>query len=65
LGTFVDGAGQKLSGGHNYIIYFAADQLPPNNSVLIIGRVLMYRDSDLATAYGLAKQIHLRPLNQK
>jgi hypothetical protein len=36
----------------------------PNNSVLVLGRVLVYSDSDLATAYGLAKQIQLRPLNQ-
>ena len=31
----------------------------PNNSVLVLGRVLVYSDSDLATAYGLAKQIQL------
>jgi hypothetical protein len=36
-----------------------------NNSVLVIGRILVYSDSDLATAYGLAKQIQLMPLNQK
>ena len=36
----------------------------PNNSVLVLGRVLVYSDSDLATAYGLAKQIQLKPLNQ-
>lgn len=35
----------------------------PNNSVLVIGRVLVYSDNDLAAAYDLAKQIHLRPLN--
>ncbi len=34
----------------------------PNNSVLVIGRVLVYSDSDLPTAYGLAKQIQLTPL---
>ncbi len=34
----------------------------PNNSVLVIGRVLVYSDSDLATAYDLAKQIQLTPL---
>ena len=34
----------------------------PNNSVLVIGRVLVYSDNDLPTAYGLAKQIHLTPL---
>ena len=37
----------------------------PNNSVLVLGRVLVYRDSDLPTAYGLAKQIHLTPLNHE
>jgi hypothetical protein len=36
----------------------------PNNSVLVLGRLLVYSDSDLATAYGLAKQIKLKPLNQ-
>jgi hypothetical protein len=41
-------------------------QIPsPNNSVLVIGRVLVYSDSDLPTAYGLAKQIQLTPLSQK
>jgi hypothetical protein len=37
----------------------------PNNSVLVIGRVQVYGDSDLPTAYGLAKQIQLTPLSQK
>lgn len=31
----------------------------PNNSVLVIGRVLVGSDNDLAIAYGLAKQIEL------
>src|SRR5215470_4737933 len=31
----------------------------PNNSVLVIGRILVYSDSDLPTAYNLAKQIQL------
>jgi hypothetical protein len=35
----------------------------PNNSVLVIGRVLVYSDSDLPTAYGLAKLIQLAPLS--
>jgi len=35
----------------------------PNNSVLLLGRVLVESDNDLATAYGLAKQIQLTPLN--
>lgn len=34
----------------------------PDNSVLVIGRVLVYSDSDLATAYDLSKQIRLTPL---
>ncbi|HZT04233.1 MAG TPA: DUF1254 domain-containing protein [Steroidobacteraceae bacterium] len=33
-----------------------------NNSVLVIGRILVYNDSDLPTAYHLAKQIQLTPL---
>jgi hypothetical protein len=33
----------------------------PNNSVLVIGRILVYSDSDLSTAYSLAKQIQLTP----
>ena len=35
----------------------------PNNSVLLIGRVLVENDSDLATAYDLSKNIQLTPLN--
>ena len=35
----------------------------PNNSVLVIGRVLVYKDSDLPTAYDLSKQIQLTPLS--
>ena len=31
--------------------------LSPNNSVLVIGRVLVYSDSYLSTAYSFAKQI--------
>ena len=37
----------------------------PNNSVLVIGRVLVYSDGDLSTAYNLAKQIQLKSLSQK
>ncbi len=37
----------------------------PNNSVLVLGRVLVYDDSDLSTAYRLAKQIQLTLLSQK
>jgi hypothetical protein len=35
----------------------------PNNSVLVLGRVLVYSDSDLPIAYGLAKLIQLAPLS--
>ncbi len=34
----------------------------PHNAVLLIGRVFVESDSDLPTAYGLAKQIQLTPL---
>ncbi len=37
----------------------------PDNSVLVLGRILVYSDTDLPAAYGLAKQIQLAPLNQK
>jgi hypothetical protein len=36
-----------------------------NNSVLVIGRVLVESDNDLSTVYALSKQIQLVPLNQK
>jgi len=35
----------------------------PNNSVLVVVRVLVYSDSDLATAHELSTQIGLTPLN--
>ena len=35
----------------------------PNCSVLVFGRVLVYSDSDLSTAYALSKQIQLTPLS--
>jgi hypothetical protein len=35
----------------------------PNNTVLVIGRVLVESDSDLSTAYDLSKQIQLTPLS--
>jgi len=37
----------------------------PNNAVLVIGRVLVYSDSDLQTAHGLAKLIQLAPLSSE
>jgi hypothetical protein len=36
----------------------------PNNSVLILGRVLVYSNSDLVTAYALSRQIQLKALSQ-
>jgi len=36
----------------------------PKNSVMVFGRVLVYSDSDLGAAYGLAKQVQLTPLGQ-
>ena len=33
-----------------------------DNSVLVVGRILVYSDNDLSTAYDLAKQIQLAPL---
>jgi hypothetical protein len=43
----------------------AKRQSTPNNSMLVIGRVLVYSDSDLPTAYGLAKLIQLAALSSK
>jgi len=34
-----------------------------DNSVLVVGRILVYSDSDLSTAYDLAKQIQLAPFS--
>ncbi len=36
----------------------------PNNSVLVLGRILVYSDSDLPIAYGLTRQIQLTPLSE-
>ena len=36
----------------------------PKNAVIVIGRVLVESDSDVATAYDLSKQIRLTPFNQ-
>jgi hypothetical protein len=33
----------------------------PNNSVLVVGRVLVYNDNDLSSAYDLSTQIQLKP----
>jgi hypothetical protein len=34
-----------------------------DNSVLVVGRILVYSDSDLSTAYDLAKQLQLAPFS--
>jgi hypothetical protein len=36
----------------------------PNHAVLLLGRVLVENDDDVATAYDLSKQIQLTPLSQ-
>jgi len=35
----------------------------PNNAVLVVGRVLVYSDSDVSTAFNLSKQIQLTSLS--
>jgi len=35
----------------------------PNNSVLVIGRVLLVNDGDLPTTYGRVTQMQLAPLS--
>jgi hypothetical protein len=51
--------------GWNGVVPQGMEQIAsPNNSVLIPGRILVYSDSDLSTAYGLAKQIQLTPLDR-
>ena len=35
----------------------------PDNSVLVVGRILVYSDSDLSTAHDLAKQLQLAPFS--
>lgn len=37
----------------------------PNNTVPIIGRVLVESDSDVATPFDLEKQIQPKPLSQR
>jgi hypothetical protein len=36
----------------------------PNNSVLVVGRVFVENEIDLPTAYGIAKQVQLAPLDR-
>jgi len=68
VGTRTTGteAGEYLMSGPGRIgaVSQAMTQIAsPHNSVLVIGRVFVESDSDLSTAYGLAKQIQLTPLN--
>jgi hypothetical protein len=67
VGTRTTGtqAGDYLITGRNWKGLIPSDMKQissPNNSVLVAGRVLVKSDSDLATAYGLSKQIQLTPL---
>jgi hypothetical protein len=41
----------------------SANRSAQDNSVLVVTRILVYSDSDLSTAYDLAKQIQLTPVN--
>jgi len=58
-------AGDYLITGPSWkgVVSQGMKQIPsPNNSVLVIGRVFVENESDLSTAYGLAKRIQLTPL---
>ena len=59
------GAGDYLMSGPGWkgtVSQGMAQISSPNNAVLVVGRVFVESDSDLPTAYGLAKQIQLTPL---
>jgi hypothetical protein len=69
VGTRTTGtkAGEYLIAGPNWqgTIPSGMTQISsPNNSVLVLGRILIYSDSDVSTAFGLAKQIQLTPRSQ-
>ncbi|HUY79868.1 MAG TPA: DUF1254 domain-containing protein, partial [Ktedonobacterales bacterium] len=55
-------ARQRAVGAHANIL--TKQIVSPNNTVFVIGRTIVESDSDLATAYGLAKQIQATPLSQ-
>ncbi len=55
-GYFIAGPGWKRAAPQGM-----AQISSPNNSVLVIGRVLVESDSDLPAAYALAKQIQILP----
>ena len=59
------GAGDYLMSGPGWKGTVSQGMTPiasPHNVALVIGRVFVESDSDLPTAYGLAKQIQLTPL---
>jgi hypothetical protein len=59
-------AGDYLVSGPNWVgqVPSGMQQISsPNDSVLVLGRVLVESDSDLSTAYDLSKQIQLTPLS--
>ncbi|GCE09392.1 hypothetical protein KDAU_67210 [Dictyobacter aurantiacus] len=58
-GYLMSGPGWKRAGAQG-ITQIAS----PHNSVLVIGRAFVESDSDLSTAYGLAKQIQVTPLSR-
>jgi hypothetical protein len=51
-------------GWHGTIPSGTTEISSPNNSVLVLGRVLVYSEDDVSTAFGLAKQIRVTPLSQ-
>ncbi len=58
------GAGEYLVSGPRWkgVVPQGMTQIfSPHNSVLVIGRILVYNDSDLPTAHDLAKQINVEP----
>lgn len=60
-------AGEYLLSGPDWkgtVSQAMAQIASPHNSVLVFGRVFVESDSDLPTAYGLAKQIQLTPLSR-
>ncbi len=60
------GAGDYLIGGPGWkgkVPDGVKQIVSPDNTVLLTGRTLVESDSDLAAAYGLAKQIQVTPLS--
>jgi hypothetical protein len=61
--TGTDAGAYLISGPHwNGVVPDGVTRIAcPNNSVLLVGRVLVEGDGDLSTAYNLAKQIQVVP----